>query len=88
MEICSSSGWMFLSTFEKLRIKIYKESQLLSVNHLGMEAFDLAVSLRVAGCLFRSICGDIAPFDRNSCHSQTGRVKTSAADENPLRTHG
>ena len=34
------NSWMFLGSYENLRKKILSESQLISLNHLGMEAFE------------------------------------------------
>jgi type II restriction/modification system DNA methylase subunit YeeA len=40
VSMITMQGWMFLSRFEKLRVKIISESTILSMSHLGTRGFD------------------------------------------------
>lgn len=40
ISLVTMQSWMFLSSFEHLRKKLLNDTSLISINHLGMEAFD------------------------------------------------
>lgn len=74
-------GWMFNSSFEKLRYDLYQSSTIITMAHLGSIAFDSIggeVVSTVAFCINKSVIRDLSSifFDLTKGKNESDKVST------------